>query len=102
MDISEKAEPGPMVAPGVFTVTPTVLAYAIPGTARASRALTISAFPAAGRRRSVFRIRISPSEVDLGGMRPWPHGLRRIRGGSRDFGPTEVLGTASNQVGGQP
>ncbi len=66
VDISEKAEAGPVVAPGVLTVTPTVFAYAVSGTARASSALMTSAFPAAPRRRSIFRIDMSFSEVDLG------------------------------------
>ncbi len=87
-----------MVAPGVFTVTPTVLAYAIPGTAMAGSAPTTSAFPAAGRRRSNFLINMSLSEVDLGLEAAKAAGLQRIRRGSQDFGLTEVFAAASSQV----
>ncbi len=48
--ISEKVEPGPAVAPGVFTVAPTVLAWATPGTARASAAPMAHVFAAASCR----------------------------------------------------
>ncbi|GAA2807419.1 hypothetical protein GCM10010505_37090 [Kitasatospora aburaviensis] len=54
-------EPGPAVAPGVFTVTPTVLAYAVPGTAIARTAPTASAFTAAARRTKPLNIDNFPS-----------------------------------------
>jgi hypothetical protein len=55
VSISEKVEPGPLVAPGVCTVTLMVLAYAIPGTVTASRAPSSSAF------RTIFSHQCYPS-----------------------------------------
>lgn len=52
VEISAKAAAGPEVAPGVLTVTLTVLAYAVAGMARASAAPMTSAFPVARRSRS--------------------------------------------------
>lgn len=56
VDISEKVDPGPEVTPGVFTVTPTELAYAVPDTATTMAAPMASAFPVANRHTEFFFI----------------------------------------------
>ncbi|MFD0345325.1 hypothetical protein ACFQ0M_03025 [Kitasatospora aburaviensis] len=79
VEISENVEPGPAVAPGVFTVTPTVLAYAVPGTAIARTAPTASAFTAAARRTKPLNIDNFLPVATRRRPRPTLPGIRRIR-----------------------
>ncbi len=66
VEISAKVATGPSVAPGVFTVTPTELAYAVPGADTTRRTPITSVLPAPRRRRDLFFIGFSLTDSRTG------------------------------------